>query len=59
MVPALLLLLELPAALLAALLGLTVDAAAADVVVNPDPLVPAAAVGAAPVGPGAEPLITP
>lgn len=52
--------LELPAALLAAAFGLTVDAAAADVpegfVVAPDPLV-AAAVEAAPDG-LVEPLIT-
>ena len=51
--------LELPAALLAAVFGLTVDAAAADeaegCVVAPDPLV-AAAVEAAPEA--AEPLIT-
>lgn len=51
--------LELPAALLAAAFGLTVDAADADVpegfVVDPDPLV-AAAVEAAPDG--FEPLIT-
>jgi len=51
--------LELPAALLAAVVGLTVDAAAADVpegcVVDPDPLV-AAPVEAAPDAPA--PLIT-